>query len=124
MRVRKEEAIKRTQIYDGGFISEVRDEEWASAMEKTIENAFTNISLDGTTIEEYECKYTFCRIEATHEDNETADEFHTITKHIPGSFLIQRLHTNEDESTGSIAYFLRPEKEAQNIIYQQMRGRK
>lgn len=117
-------AIAKTVEYDRFLELESRDVVWAEESEQRIQTAFDQGKFVGTEIRDIECRTTFCRVDARHEDQSGFSSFELIKRQIPGSYVIQQVEDDENGKPRTLAYFVREGQEKNNAIFRELLGGK
>lgn len=68
-------ALKTLAKMDKTFAKEARDDEWASRLERKLNEAFVRGAYPGTQLLSALCKSASCRAEADHDDSNSSLQF-------------------------------------------------
>jgi len=94
--------------------------DWASSAESEIEEAFDEGGFVGSSIDELECRSTFCRIAARHETLDSRNEFEELTAMVKMGAV--GIPIESDGELKTVLYFIRkrddrPEHPARRIVF-------
>lgn len=101
--------FNRIQRIDRALETEPRDGPWARATTRTLEDLFTSIVPDGSTLSDTTCGETFCRLVVKHEDQKARDEFEIFPRKVPGMGVRGLIEHYEDGTEQTTLYVVRKE---------------
>jgi hypothetical protein len=96
----------RIRKLDDALHVERVDQSWSGETEKALNKAFTEGNYKGTSILNFECRATMCRMEVAHDDEASRLAFEGIRDQQPMTYYLQPI----DDSSGqrkTVAYFVR-----------------